>query len=177
MFIFTDILRAALCCVADQNEERKYLQGVHITPTHIEATNGKAAVAMEHGSNAGIEAIFIVHGIIPDNADGTVIEIVDGSWVALHYEAIGDDGQQLVGSNTLELIECRYPDFSRLLPDNTAACDEMPMFASHLLALPDRMFGHSIPVKFKIGPLPAAGIPSDRPFLRKPISVDHAAAR
>lgn len=149
MFIHTDLLRAALCCVADENEERRYLQGVHITPTHIEATDGKAAVAMEHGSNAGIDAVFIVHGIIPDNADGTIIEILDGDWVALHYEAIGDNEQLLVGSNTLELIECRYPDFSRLLPDEPEQCAEIPMFASRLLALPHQMFGRSIPVKFK----------------------------
>lgn len=149
MFIHTDLLRAALCCVADENEKRRYLQGVHITPTHIEATNGCAAISMEHGTETETNSVFIVHGEIPDDADGTVIEILGGSWFAMHYEAIGDDEQRFVGSNDLERIECHYPDFSRLLPDEPQPCAEIPMFSSHLLALPDRMFGRSVPVKFK----------------------------
>jgi hypothetical protein len=149
MFIHTDLLRAALCCVADENEKRRYLQGVHITPTHIEATNGSAAVSMEHGTVTELNAVFIVHGEIPGNADGTIIEIFDGSWFALHYEAIGEDEQRLVGSNDLERIECRYPDFTRLLPDEPEPCTEIPMFSSRLLALPERMFRRSVPVKFK----------------------------
>lgn len=149
MLIHTDILRAALCCVADETEERKYLQGVHITPTHIEATDGRAAVAMEHGAEAEIDAVFIVHGDIPDDADGTDIGLLDGDWFAIHYEVIDDDDSRRVGCNRLELVECRYPDFSRLLPAEAEPVEEMPMFASHLLALPYRMFGHAMPVRFK----------------------------
>ncbi|NWC65430.1 hypothetical protein [Cedecea sp. P7760] len=149
MFIHTDILRAALCCVADETEERKYLQGVHITPTHIEATDGRAAVAMEHGADTELDAVFIVHGNIPDDADGTDIGTFDGEWFAIHYEAFGDDDAKRVGCNRLERIECRYPDFRRLLSDEPEQCAEMPMFASQLLALPHQMFGRGGPVKFK----------------------------
>lgn len=73
MLIPTDILRAALCCVAAENEQRTYLQGVYITPTHIKATNGRAAVMMEHGADTEIDAVFLVGGVIPDDAEGTLI--------------------------------------------------------------------------------------------------------
>ncbi|CNH58043.1 Uncharacterised protein [Yersinia intermedia] len=44
MLIPTDILRAALLCVAGEKETREYLKGVYITPTHIKATDGRALV-------------------------------------------------------------------------------------------------------------------------------------
>jgi hypothetical protein len=64
MFIYTDLLRAALCCTASQEDTRKILRGVHITPTHIQATNGIAAVSMSHGSKTEIKGVFILHGDI-----------------------------------------------------------------------------------------------------------------
>lgn len=146
MFIHTDLLRAALCCVADETEARSYLRGVRITPTHIQATNGKAAVSMEHGADTDIDEVFIVHGDIPDDADGTEIGIFDGVWVAVHYQSVGDNEEERVGCNQLEPIGGRYPDFDKLLPAEPEPCDEPPIFASHLLALPCRMFGDT-PVK------------------------------
>ncbi|HAF2407443.1 TPA: hypothetical protein G9E90_002744 [Salmonella enterica] len=148
MFIDTDLLRAALCCVADETEVRSYLRGVHITPTHIQATNGKAAVSMEHGADTNINGVFIVHGDIPDNADGTEIGTFDGEWFAIHFESVSDDEEERVGCNRLKVVECRYPDFDKLLPTEPEPCDELPIFASHLLALPCRMFGDT-PVKLK----------------------------
>lgn len=148
MFIHTDLLRAALCCVADGTEARSYLRGVHITPTHIQSTNGKVAVSMEHGADTDIDEVFIVHGDIPDDADGTEIGIFDGVWVAVHYQSVGDNEEERVGCNRLELVECRYPDFDKLLPAEPEPCDKQPIFASHLLALPCRMFGDT-PVKLK----------------------------
>ncbi|EDX0374149.1 hypothetical protein GTL21_004934 [Salmonella enterica] len=148
MFIDTDLLRAALCCVTDKTEARSYLRGVRITPTHIQATNGKAAVSMEHGADTNINCVFIVHGDIPDSADGTEIGTFDGEWFAIHYESVSDDEEERVGCNQLELVECRYPDFDKLLPTEPEPCDELPIFASHLLALPCRMFGDT-PVKLK----------------------------
>lgn len=149
MFIDTDLLRAALCCVADGTEARSYLRGVRITPTHIQATNGKAAVSMEHGADTDINDVFIVHGDIPDNADGTEIGTFDGEWFAIHYESVSDDEEERVGCNRLEIVECRYPDFDKLLPAEPEPCDKQPIFASHLLALPYRMFGSVTPVKLK----------------------------
>lgn len=149
MFIDTDLLRAALCCVADETEARSYLRGVHITPTHIQATNGKAAVSMEHGADTDINGVFIVHGDIPDNADGTEIGTFDGELFAIHYESVSDDEEERVGCNRLEVVECRYPDFDKLLPAEPEPCDKQPIFASHLLALPYRMFGEPVPVRLK----------------------------
>ncbi|EEP9438273.1 hypothetical protein HCO87_003107 [Salmonella enterica subsp. enterica serovar Reading] len=149
MFIDTDLLRAALCCVADETEVRSYLRGVRITPTHIQATNGKTAVSMEHGADTDINGVFIVHGDIPENADGTEIGTFDGELFAIHYESVSDDEEERVGCNRLEIVECRYPDFDKLLPAEPEPCDEPPIFASHLLALPCRMLGISTPVKLK----------------------------
>ncbi|QIP93105.1 hypothetical protein [Serratia fonticola] len=117
MMFPTDILRAALHCVADESEPREYLRGVYITPTHIKATDGRAAVMMEHGDDtADIDAVFIVHGDIPDEAEGTEVGTFDGAWYAIHYVSIDEDQATRVGCNRLELVECRYPDFSKLLP-------------------------------------------------------------
>lgn len=93
MLIPTDILRAALCCVAAENEQRTYLQGVYITPTHIKATNGRAAVMMEHGADTDIDAVFLVSGVIPDDAEGTLFQLLDDGWVAIHF----DENKQALG--------------------------------------------------------------------------------
>ncbi|QDL31277.1 hypothetical protein [Serratia liquefaciens] len=151
MMFPTDILRAALHCVASKNEPREYLQGVHITPTHIEATDGRAAVMMEHGDEyCDIDAVFIVHGDIPAEADGTCIESLDDGWLAIHYVSVDENKANRIGCNRLQMVECRYPDFSKLLPVEPEPCDEMPMFSSRLLALPNLMFDSGfVPVKFK----------------------------
>ncbi|ULH12416.1 hypothetical protein MF265_06535 [Serratia marcescens] len=148
MIFPTDILRAALHCVASENEPREYLQGVYITPTHIKATDGRAAVMMEHGAETEIDAVFIVYGNIPNTAEGTLIRRLNDGWMAFHF----DEDDQHVGSNELVEMKCRYPDFSKLLPTESEPCDELPIFSSHLLALPYLMFGEVLgftPVKFK----------------------------
>lgn len=151
MFIPTDILRAALLCVAGEKETREYLKGVYITPTHIKATDGRALVMMEHGCEVGndIDGVFIFDGDIPDEAaDAEITAIIaDGSnWYAVHY----DENEKPICSNMLELLDCKYPDFSKLLPAEPEPCDEMPMFNAQLLALPYLMFRHGFgPVKFK----------------------------
>ncbi|AHM72970.1 hypothetical protein [Yersinia hibernica] len=151
MFIPTDILRAALLCVAGEKGTREYLKGVYITPTHIKATDGSALVMMEHGCEAGndIDGVFIFDGDIPDSAaDAELTAIIaDGNnWYAVHY----DENEKPICSNMLELLDCQYPDFSRVLPPEPEPCDEFPMFNARLLALPYLMFRHGFgPVKFK----------------------------
>lgn len=146
MLIPTDILRAALCCVAAENEQRTYLQGVYITPTHIKATNGRAAVMMEHGADTEIDAAFLVSGVIPDDAEGTLFQLLDDGWVAIHF----DENKQALGRNELTVMPCRYPDLAKLLPEKPESCTELPMFAAQLLALPYLMFRSGFgPVKFK----------------------------
>lgn len=151
MFIPTDILRAALLCVAGEKETCEYLKGVYITPTHIKATDGRALVMMEHGCDVGndIDGVFIFDGDIPDEAaDAELTAIIaDGrNWYAVHY----DENEKPICSNMLELLDCQYPDFSKVLPPDPEQCDELPMFGAQLLALPYLMFRHSFgPVKFK----------------------------
>lgn len=149
MFIYTDLLRAALCCTASQEDTRKILRGVHITPTHIQATNGIAAVSMSHGSKTEIEGVFILHGDIPASAEGTVFQKIGSQWIAAHL----DDYERPVGHNELELAEGKFPDLGKLLPTEEEPCSEPPIFAAELLALPYRMFGKeftSMPVNFKL---------------------------
>lgn len=146
MFFPTDILRAALHCVAGESETREYLKGVYITPTHIKATDGRALVMMEHGADTDIDGVFRVIGDIPDDAEGTLIKTINDHWIAIHV----NEDEKTVGHSQLELIEGKYPDFNKLLPDEPEPCNEMPMFAADLLALPHLMFGRNFaPVKFK----------------------------
>lgn len=148
MFIYTDLLRAALCCVANQEEKRKILRGVNITPTHIQATNGIAAVSMKHDAKPEMEGVFILHGDIPASAEGTVFQQIGSQWIAVHM----DDYERPVGHNELELVGGEFPDIGNLLSSDEEPCAEFPPFAAELLALPYRMFGKefaSTPIKFK----------------------------
>ncbi len=147
MMLFpTDILRAALCCVAGAKEEREYLKGVYITPTQIKAFNGAAAVAMDHGADTDIDAVFLVKGDIPASAEGTLIQFCNDGWIATHI----DENERHVGSSRLTHVGCRFPDFSKLLPERAESSDELPMFSARLLALPYQMFTSGYgPVRFK----------------------------
>lgn len=148
MFIHTDLLRAALCCVADETEERRYLQGVNITSTHIQATNGHAYVSMEHGCIADAEGVFIIRGEIPDSAEGTLFQLVNSQWIASHV----DEEETWVGHNEVERIEVAFPDLSKLLEGDPVPCGSMPTFQAKYLALPHLMFGRDtdfFPVQFR----------------------------
>lgn len=148
MFIHTDFLRAALCCVADRKEERRYLQGVNITSTHIQATNGHAYVSMEHGGVVSTEGVFIIHGEIPDTAEGTFFQLVNNQWVASHV----NEEEEWVGSNRADRIEVAFPDLSKLLEGEPVPCDVIPTFQAKYLALPHLMFGRDmslVPVQLK----------------------------
>lgn len=148
MFIHTDLLRAVLCCVADQKEERRYLQGVNITSTHIQATNGHAYVSMEHGCTVKTEGVFIIHGEIPDSAEGTLFQMINNQWIASHV----DEEETWVGHNEVERIEMAFPDLSQILEGDPVPCDSMPTFQAKYLALPHLMFGRDtdfFPVQFR----------------------------
>lgn len=118
MFIYTDLLRAALCCTASQEDTRKILRGVHITLTHIQATNGIAAVSMNHDAKTEMEGVFILHGDIPACAEGTVFQKIGSQWIAAHM----DDYERPVGHNELELVEGKFPDLGKLLPTEDGRC-------------------------------------------------------
>ena len=137
MFIHTDLLRSALCCVADHKEERRYLQGVNITSTHIQATNGHAYVSMEHGCVISTEGVFIIHGEIPESAEGTLLQLVNRQWIASHV----NEEEALIGHNEVEFIQVDFPDVSKLLDGEPEPCETIPTFQAKYLALPHLMFG------------------------------------
>lgn len=148
MFIHTDLLRAALCCVADQKEERRYLQGVNITSTHIQATDGSCAVSMGHGSPDAFEGAFIFPGAIPAEAEGTYIKMLDdGAIVAEHVN--GDNA--VIHREIIESAGTHYPDFGKLMmlfESEPRPCKQQPIYQARLLALPHCMFGESrLPVQ------------------------------
>ncbi|TDB41046.1 hypothetical protein C5467_24615, partial [Photorhabdus khanii subsp. guanajuatensis] len=68
MIIDTNLLRAALVCVAKVGK-RPQLTGVHISPKYIEATNGHVAVRMEHNIDTEIDLIIWFDGDIPETAE------------------------------------------------------------------------------------------------------------
>lgn len=148
MFIHTDFLRAALYCVADQKDARRYLQGVNVTSTHIQATNGHVFVSMEHGCVVDHEGVFIIHGEIPDTAEGTLFQLINNQWIASHV----DEEETLVGHNEVERIEVTFPDLSKLLTSEADPINVLPTFQAKYLALPHLMFGRDttfVPVQFK----------------------------
>lgn len=147
MFIHTDLLRAALCCVADQKEERRYLQGIHITSTHIQATNGHVCVSMEHGADNAVEGVFLVNGAIPEDAEGTFIKPLYRTLVAEHVT----EDNHVVGRSNMESINHAYPDFSALLNGEPEPLITVPLFQARYLALPQAMFGKDfiVPVQLK----------------------------
>ncbi|AYN27072.1 hypothetical protein D8682_08800 [Buttiauxella sp. 3AFRM03] len=101
---------------------------------------------MEHGADTDIDAVFPIRGEIPENAEGTLIHLYDDGWLAIHM----NEYEQAVGSCELTKVNCRYPDFNKLLPATSEPMEELPMFTARLLALPQMMFTRGFgPVKFK----------------------------
>lgn len=70
MIIQSKLIRAALVCAA-KNDVRYYLNGLHITPKHIEATNGFVALRMTHGIRTKKNIIVQFEGGVPAKAETT----------------------------------------------------------------------------------------------------------
>ncbi len=70
MIIQSKLIRAALVCAA-KNDVRYYLNGLHITPKHLEATNGHVALRMEHGIRTRKNIIVQFEGPVPAKAETT----------------------------------------------------------------------------------------------------------
>ncbi|WP_267443879.1 beta clamp domain-containing protein [Erwinia psidii] len=135
MFIHTDILRAALCCVAGPEEEREYLRGVHITPKHIEATNGHVALRMEHGIKTNKDVIIWFGGPVPARAETTEIHFSKEPY-AVHRDEVGER----IGFTVIKTLDGRFPDMDRVIPkfvDENAT----PALSAHYLSFPLKMFG------------------------------------
>lgn len=148
MFIHTDFLRAALCCVADRNETHPCLHGIRITPSYIQASDGKVFVSMEHGAETDLDGVFIIVGDIPNAAEGTLITDIDGLLMAIHV----DETNVPIGTNELIPVGSSFPDMKNILTCTTEVLDEIPPFQAKYLALPYLMFGPEFIPQVKIRP-------------------------
>ncbi|PHM45609.1 hypothetical protein [Xenorhabdus miraniensis] len=145
MIIDTDLLRAALVCVAkgEQAEKHPQLSGIHITRKHIEATNKHVLVRMELKEESGtffddddatdIDLIIRFCGDIPEKACFTEILLGDEPR-AIH---LGED-EVAFSLTHLEIIKGHFPDLDKAIP--TEKQNVMPLFAAKYLAYPAQMF-------------------------------------
>lgn len=143
MKIKSALLRAALVCVA-KSDVRYYLNGVHITPKYLEATDGYVALRMEHGFNTKRNVIVQFEGKIPARAETTEL-IFSKEPMAIHRDA----NEQRIGFTGIKLVDARYPDLGRVIPKEVEE-GVIPVLQSHMLGYPEKMFGSSrrfIPVK------------------------------
>ncbi|OWO80642.1 hypothetical protein B5C26_17850 [Photorhabdus luminescens] len=133
MIIDTNLLRAALVCVA-KDDLRYYLCGLHITPKYIEATNGHVALRLEHGVNTRRETIIQFHGKVPRKAKATELHFTKEPY-AVHRDISGTR----VGFNALSVLDGRFPDLNRVIPEKVE--NVIPHFQACYLAYPYKMFG------------------------------------
>ncbi|CDG20548.1 conserved protein of unknown function [Xenorhabdus poinarii G6] len=167
MIIDTDLLRAALVCVAKGKnaETRPQLSGVHITRKHIEATNGHVLVRMELNEDSGtffddsdaadLDIIIRFCGDIPEKAHFIEIQL-EGEPRAVHI----DGNNTAFGFTRLEIINGNFPDLDKCIP--TEKQNVIPHFRLEYLAYPYLMFregavliepsGMEAPCRFRFSP-------------------------
>lgn len=134
MIIQSKQLRAALVCAA-KNDARYYLCGVHITPKHLEATNGHVALRMEHGIRTKKNIIVQFEGKVPVRAETT--ELVFGKEpLAIHRDLF----QNRISITGIKLLEGRFPDMERVMP-KTVDLSIRPIIQAEYLSYPARLFG------------------------------------
>ncbi|HEK1093997.1 TPA: hypothetical protein SMQ47_002287 [Proteus mirabilis] len=134
MIIKTNLLRAALVCVA-KNDPRYYLQGIHINNKYIEATNGHVAVRMEHGIKTRRNEILEFRGSIPAKANTTEIKFTEEPF-AIHRDK---NGHHVGFSALVSHKGARFPDLDRVIPTEYELC--LPYMQAMYLAYPEKMFG------------------------------------
>ncbi|WP_338803619.1 hypothetical protein WDV76_16165 [Xenorhabdus griffiniae] len=167
MIIDTNLLRAALVCVAKEEQAEKHpgLTGVHITRQHIEATNGHVLVRMELKEGSGaffddndptdIDLTVRFCGDIPEKACFTEITF-NNKARAIHL----DEDNKAFSFTRLEVIKGRFPDLDKAIP--TEKRDVIPCLRLEYLAYPYLMFrngvafmepsGMEAPCRFRFSP-------------------------
>lgn len=134
LVIDSRLIRAALVCVA-KKDPRYYLQGIHITPNYIEATNGHVALRMEHGIRTNKNAIISFAGSIPARSETTEIHFSKEPY-AVHR----DESGERIGFTVLKILDGRFPDMERVMP-KTVDLNATPAISAHYLSYPLKMFG------------------------------------
>lgn len=146
MMFPTRLLRAALVCVA-KHDPRYYLEGVHITPKYIEATNGHVALRMEHGIKTRKEVIVKFDGAVPAKAETTEL-VFNKEPLAVHRDAHG----LRIGFTVIRLLDARYPDLGRVIP-TTIDESVIPPVQGEYMSYPVKMFGRDTKmVSVKLAP-------------------------
>ncbi|ARF51886.1 bacteriophage protein [Pantoea stewartii] len=134
MVINSGLLRAALVCVA-RKDPRYYLEGVHITPQYLEATNGHVALRMEHGFKTNKDVIVWFGGAVPARAETTEIHFSKEPY-AVHRDEAGER----IGFTVIKILEGRFPDMDRVIPKSVDE-NATPALSAHYLSYPLKMFG------------------------------------
>ena len=146
MIIPSKLIRAALVCAA-KNDVRYYLCGLHVTPKHIEATNGHVALRMEHGIRTKKNIIVQFEGNVPAKAETTEL-IFNKEPIAIHR----DQFQRRLSISGIKLLDGRFPDLDRVIPkvlDLTVS----PVIQADYLSYPEKMFGRErkfLPVQLRL---------------------------
>lgn len=110
MIIQSKLIRAALVCAA-KNDVRYYLNGLHITPKHIEATNGHVALRMEHGIRTKKNIIVQFEGPVPAKAETTEL-VFNKEAFAIHRDAFN----LRISITGIKLVDGLFPDMERVIP-------------------------------------------------------------
>ncbi|AOM42593.1 hypothetical protein [Xenorhabdus hominickii] len=153
MIIASDLLRAALVCIAKGEQTKKHpgLTGVHITRQHLEATNGHVAVRMELTEENSIfsdddatdtDLVIQFWGNIPEKAVMTEIQLGEKAR-AVHFK----EEDKIEGLTHLEIIHGRFPDLNRIIP--TEKQNVVPPLLAKYLAYPAKMFDEAMAVKIE----------------------------
>lgn len=145
MIIQSKLIRAALVCVA-KNDARYYLCGLHVTPKHIEATNGHVALRMEHGIRTKKNIIVQFEGNVPAKAETTEL-IFNKEPIAIHRDLF----QRRLSITGIKLLDGRFPDLDRVIP-KMVDLSVNPVIQAEYLSYPAKIFGREekfIPVQLR----------------------------
>ncbi|WP_252318786.1 MULTISPECIES: hypothetical protein [Symbiopectobacterium] len=132
-----------MVCVA-KADPRYYLEGVHITPKYIEATNGHVALRMEHGIKTRKNIIVKFDGPVPVKAETTEL-VFNKDPIAVHRDYNG----LRISITATRLLDGRFPDLDRVIP-TTINDSVIPAVQGEYMAYPAKMFGRErkfVPVK------------------------------
>lgn len=139
MKINSNILRAAMIFQA-KNDVRYYLNAISITNKHVMASDGCAAVMMEHGQRVRASSVIInfAHKI-PAKANTTKIHLLGKSSFAEHFDPLG----LALSIGRIEVISAKYPDVKRVINEAYSDYDgehQKVAIQAKYLSLIDRAF-------------------------------------
>ncbi|WP_393950318.1 hypothetical protein [Kluyvera intermedia] len=145
MIIQSKLIRAALVCAAHK-DVRYYLNGIHITPKYIEATNGHVALRMKHGIRTKKNIVVQFEAPVPAKAETTEL-VFNKEAFAIHRDALN----RRISITGIKLVDGRFPDMDRVMP-KTVDFSINPVIQAGYLSYPEKMFGRErefIPVQLR----------------------------